>query len=115
MLPHRCTLSQIHQSLNDLYWYSGVPVIAGTILIAFDLFVLLPNKRASTEVCWDPPGNLDLTVVLTAYNDAESIGLAVEDFRSHARVKRVVVVDNNSRDGRWRIGPMKTWLLHPHG
>jgi glycosyltransferase involved in cell wall biosynthesis len=37
-------------------------------------------------------------VVLTAYNDEPSIGSAVEDFRSHPNVKRVIVVDNNSED-----------------
>ena len=39
-----------------------------------------------------------LTVVLTAYNDESSIDLAVEDFLSHPKVKRVIVVDNNSDD-----------------
>jgi glycosyltransferase involved in cell wall biosynthesis len=92
--PHNYWLAGIQMAV----WYSGVPVIAGTILIALDLFVLLPRKRATAEVHWDPPGNPDLTVVLTAYNDAESIGSAVADFRSHASVKRVVVVDNNSQD-----------------
>ena len=46
----------------------------------------------------DPPANTDLTVVLTAYNDEPSIGMAVEDFRRHPKVKRVIVVDNNSKD-----------------
>jgi hypothetical protein len=36
--------------------------------------------------------------VLTAFNDEISIGSAVEDFRSHPSVRRVVVVDNNSLD-----------------
>ena len=48
---------------------------------------------------FEPPGATDLTVVLTAYNDQESIGQAVADFRSHALVRRVIVVDNNSADG----------------
>ena len=39
-----------------------------------------------------------LTVVLTAYNDEDSIGLAVEDFLHHPKVERVLVIDNNSRD-----------------
>jgi glycosyltransferase involved in cell wall biosynthesis len=37
-------------------------------------------------------------VVLTAYNDEQSIGPAVHDFRAHPAVRRVIVVDNNSRD-----------------
>ena len=83
---------------DRIIWYSGMPVVAGLILILFDLFVLLPGKRARREIRWDPVANPDLTVVLTAYNDEPSIGSAVEDFRSHPRVRRVIVVDNNSRD-----------------
>ena len=79
-------------------WYSGMPVAAGLILIFFDLFVLLPRKRTRVDVQWDPVANTELTVVLTAYNDEASIGMAVEDFRRHPKVKRVVVVDNGSKD-----------------
>jgi glycosyltransferase involved in cell wall biosynthesis len=39
-----------------------------------------------------------VTVALTAYNDQESIGEAVRDFRRHPRVARVIVVSNNSTD-----------------
>ena len=39
-----------------------------------------------------------VTVALTAYNDEKSIQAAVEDFRAHPRVRRLIVVDNNSRD-----------------
>jgi glycosyltransferase involved in cell wall biosynthesis len=81
-----------------LVWYSGMPVVAGLILIMIDLFVLLPRKRRRVNVPWDPPQNPELTVVLTAYNDESSIGLAVEDFLKHPGVKRVIVVDNNSKD-----------------
>jgi glycosyltransferase involved in cell wall biosynthesis len=49
-------------------------------------------------VIWNPPKNDNITAVLTAYNDEDSIGLAVQDFMSHPKVKRVIVVDNNSRD-----------------
>ncbi len=81
-----------------IIWYSGIPVVAGLILILFDLFVLLPGKRVRREILWDPAANTDLTVVLTAYNDERSIRSAVEDFRSHPKVRRVIVVDNNSGD-----------------
>lgn len=83
---------------DRIVWYSGMPVVVGLILILFDLFVLLPNKRNRNEVRWDPLSEKNLTVVLTAYNDELSIGPAVEDFRSHPMVKRVIVVDNNSKD-----------------
>lgn len=89
--------------VRELVWYSGMPVAAGFLLILFDLFVLLPGKRTRIAVRWDPPPNLDLTVVLTAYNDESSIGAAVEDFRSHPKVKRVIVVDNNSSDRTFEV------------
>jgi glycosyltransferase involved in cell wall biosynthesis len=47
--------------------------------------------------------NRCLTVVLTAYNDELSIGGAVEDFRRHPSVCRLIVVDNNSRDRTFEI------------
>ena len=92
--PHNYLLAMIERTI----WYSGMPVAAGLILILFDLFVLLPRKRTRVDVRWDPPANTDLTVVLTAYNDEASIGMAVEDFRRHPKLIRVIVVDNNSRD-----------------
>jgi glycosyltransferase involved in cell wall biosynthesis len=92
--PHNYLLPTIQQTI----WYSGMPVAAGLILILFDLFVLLPRKHNRADVRWDPLMNTDLTVVLTAYNDESSIGMAVEDFRRHPKVKRVIVVDNNSKD-----------------
>ncbi|MDH3253008.1 MAG: glycosyltransferase family 2 protein [Ignavibacteria bacterium] len=84
--------------VDRIVWYSGMLILTGLILILVDLFVLLPKKRPRREIHWNPPGNVDLTVVLTAYNDEPSIGFAVEDFRSHPKVKRVIVVDNNSKD-----------------
>ncbi|MEO8130918.1 MAG: glycosyltransferase [Bryobacteraceae bacterium] len=46
----------------------------------------------------DVPAIKQLTVVLTAYNDEQSIPAAVRDFRGHPLVKRVIVLDNNSAD-----------------
>jgi hypothetical protein len=82
-----------------MVWYSGTLVITALVLILFDLFVLLPRKRTRVHVEWDPPSSADLTVVLTAFNDEASIGLAVQDFLRHPKVKRVIAIDNNSRDG----------------
>jgi hypothetical protein len=84
--------------LQMMVWYSGVPVVAGSLLILADLLVLLRGKRIGLDVHFTPLPNSDVTVVLTAYNDESSIGFAVEDFRSHPRAKRIVVVDNNSSD-----------------
>jgi molybdopterin-guanine dinucleotide biosynthesis protein A len=76
----------------------GVAVWLGAALGAIDCFVLLPGKRIRGEVPFHPVENRNLTVVLTAYNDEESIGEAVKDFLKHTLVRRVIVVDNNSRD-----------------
>ncbi len=85
--------------IEMLLWYSGVPSTLGVLLIALDLFILFPFKRRSLRC----PERQELffnrfTVLLTAYNDEESIFEAVKDFQSHPLVKRVIVVSNNSRD-----------------
>jgi hypothetical protein len=85
--------------IEFLLWYSGIPSTFGALLIAFDLFILFPSKRHSPRC----PEKQDLpfnyfTVVLTAYNDEESIFEAVKDFQSHPYVRRVIVISNNSRD-----------------
>jgi hypothetical protein len=81
-----------------LVWYSGTLLILGVILIAIDLFLLLPFKRTRREVIWEPPSNTNVTVVLTAYNDELSIGQAVRDFARRPEVQQVIVIDNNSSD-----------------
>ncbi len=83
-----------------ILWYSGVPATLAILLIATDIFVLFPAKR---QVPRRLENETDLTskatVVLTAYNDEPSIRQAVADFLDNPRVQRVIVVDNNSRDG----------------
>ncbi|WP_216851154.1 glycosyltransferase family 2 protein [Acidisphaera sp. L21] len=82
-----------------LVWYSGVPVMLGLGMALLDLFVLLSRKRSPRlEVRHHPIDSGGLTVVLTAYNDEDSIADAVRDFRSHPRVSEVIVVSNNSVD-----------------
>jgi glycosyltransferase involved in cell wall biosynthesis len=82
-----------------LLWISGFPTTIGIILITVDLGFLFPLKRRR-----DPYASLPLscqpfiTVALTAYNDELSIAAAVGDFLSHPKVKRVIVVSNNSAD-----------------
>lgn len=91
------TSSALH--FNEfIVWYSGIPVILGLTLILVDLFVLFPKKRKHEYIKFDTLKNRNVTVVLTAYNDEESIGSSVKDFLGHPLVKRVVVVSNNSRD-----------------
>ena len=87
------------QFVADLLWYSGLPTSLGAILVAVDLFVLLPGKRRHErriEGC--PPSPQKVAVALMSYNDEASIGLAVRDFIAHPMVATVIVVDNNSKD-----------------
>ena len=81
-----------------LVWYSGVPIVLGPALAAFDLLILLREKKPNVPVRYDPVTEQKVTVALTAYNDEESIGPAVEDFLAHPLVARVIVVSNNSSD-----------------
>lgn len=85
--------------LNEaLVWYSGLPVLIGLCCGMFDLIVLLPGKRGRDGVMNVPLLGDRVTVTLTAYNDEEAIGPSVTEFLAHPRVRRVVVVDNNSID-----------------
>ncbi len=90
------------QPLTRLFvWYSGAPFVFGVLLAAIDLFVLLPHKRRWGSVQRDAlplESTQNITVVLTAYNDEDSIAAAVADFREQPQVAEVVVVENNSRD-----------------
>ena len=81
-----------------MIWYGGIPVVAGMLLIAFEVVVLVPLKRRTTEVPFDVVRERRVTAVLTAFNDEKSIAAAVRDFSAHPLVKRVLVIDNNSRD-----------------
>lgn len=83
---------------EDLIWYSGIPLVIGVLLIAWDLFGNVTRIRQSKSVRNKPPVNRSLTVALTAYNDERSIGGAVRDFRAHPLVQRVIVISNNSKD-----------------
>ncbi len=76
----------------------GVAVLAGGALCLYELYVLIPRKTRREFVPFDEIRNPMLTVVLTAYNDELSIGEAVRDFIRHPLVRRVIVVDNNSKD-----------------
>jgi len=77
----------------------GAALLAGAILLLFDLFILLPHKRRQRLVGFDHLPNRYITVVLTAYNDELSIAESVQDFLGHPLVRRVIVADNNSKDG----------------
>jgi hypothetical protein len=93
-------LNEPFQTWNQaVVWYSGVPSTLGVVLAAADLAFLFPRKRKrSRSQTLEPVADRHVVVALTAYNDEESIGPAVADFSNHPMVKRVIVVDNNSRD-----------------
>lgn len=80
-----------------LVWYSGVPLLIGLSLGVFDILFLLRHKKPDAPVRYDPVDQM-VTVALTAYNDEASIGEAVDDFRAHPLVRRVIVISNNSKD-----------------
>jgi glycosyltransferase involved in cell wall biosynthesis len=88
-------LLQVNEAL---VWYSGIPVLLGISLILIDLFILYPKKRTNDLITHRPIENNFVTVVLTAYNDEDSIMAAVNDFQSHPLAKRVIVISNNSTD-----------------
>ncbi len=93
-------LGPVARTWNEaIIWSSGVPSTLGLLLVACDLALLLPRKRMLGRVSEiSTVSDRQVTVVLTAYNDEQSIGGAVEDFRQHPSVRRLIVVDNNSRD-----------------
>jgi hypothetical protein len=91
---------QFREWNSAILWYSGLPVTIAVLLIATDLLIIFPAKRKGSrrlEVETDLTSKV--TVALTCYNDELSVRKAVADFLAHPRVKRVIVVDNNSKDG----------------
>ena len=100
VLPRIILQNETLLQLNEwIVWYSGVPLVLGLALSLIDLLVLLAGKRGSAaEVRVDRLPTPSVLVVLTAYNDEESITAAVEDFRAHPLVSEVIVVSNNSID-----------------
>jgi hypothetical protein len=85
--------------IAKLLWISGFPTTIGIIALLLDLALYLPVKRRNNRgaSCLFTSAS-DVTVALTAYNDELSIGAAVRDFLAHPRVKRVIVVSNDSTD-----------------
>jgi Glycosyl transferase family 2 len=80
------------------------------IVVPLGVFALLIRQLIvrNRPTRWKRPAQLEwqqlrLAVVLTAYNDEASIGLAVDDFKDRSQVASVIVVDNNSHDGTERV------------
>jgi len=98
-------LGEPFRSWNQaIIWYSGAPTTLGVALAALDLAFMLPGKRKLLRrEQLEPVSDRRAVVALTAYNDEQSIASAVADFRSHPLVRRVIVVDNNSKDSTFEV------------
>lgn len=95
-----------------LLWSSGLPLVIGALLVVIDVAALAPRRRSGRTIMDVPIDASRVTVVLTAYNDEASIGAAVDDFRAHPMTERVIVVDNNSRDGTARVAAEHGAIVH---
>jgi glycosyltransferase involved in cell wall biosynthesis len=62
------------------------------------LFEKIETEADVTRFSHSPSLMKNVCVVLTAYDDEEAIGPAVEEFLSQRNVVNVIVVDNNSKD-----------------
>ena len=94
----------IERDINQqVIWVSGFPFLVGLTFMVFDALSLAPRRRLNRTIMNEVVNTEKVTVVLTAYNDESSIGLAVEDFLDHPKVARVIVVDNNSKDGTSKV------------
>ena len=97
-------LFSIERDLNQqLIWMSGFPFLLGLMFVVFDALSLAPRRRQHRTIMNEFVNTDKISVVLTAYNDEASVGLAVEDFLKHPKVARVIVVDNNSKDETGKV------------
>lgn len=101
-VPVRLAFPSADPVFRDLVWLSGAPIVVGTLLILGDFLFFYKARRAGHELSQVDVDRSSVTVVLTAYNDEQSIASAVLDFSASPLTKRVVVVDNNSSDGTAR-------------
>ena len=88
----------LHTLSTFIVWYSGSPLFVGLLLLAVQIFMIRPRRHRTANI--ENPLEIKQLVVavLTAYNDEESIGAAVEDFKKNKHIGKVIVIDNNSSD-----------------
>ena len=101
-LPIRLIVPSAEPLFRDIIWFSGAPIVLGTLLILVDFAFFYRARRRGHELSQVEVDRSSVTVVLTAYNDEASIANAVTDFLANPVTKRVVVIDNNSSDGTAR-------------
>jgi hypothetical protein len=83
-------------SVSVIYFFVAVPILVATAVVwDWSQSSRRPPGVATTR---QPSAGKPVGVVLTAYDDAPSIGTAVDEFRALPSVDEIVVVDNNSRD-----------------
>jgi glycosyltransferase involved in cell wall biosynthesis len=82
-----------------LHRFVVVTALVALAVLFFDLWVLyrlfVPHRGARQLSL----AGARVHVGLTCYNDEVAIALAVQEFKASSAVHRVIVVDNNSRDG----------------
>jgi glycosyltransferase involved in cell wall biosynthesis len=80
---------------------AGWAALASVVAIGIDFVFLAHLGRAKHEVRYDPMPKMRVGVGLTAYNDEQSIGAAVRDFKETLKdegLVDLVVIDNNCKD-----------------
>lgn len=82
---------------------SLVATLASGFVLFVTLFLLHRFLVPPRGFMYRPIDEAVVHVGLTAYNDELSIGQAVQDFKASPHVDKVIVVDNNSRDGTSRV------------
>ena len=91
--------ARLHPIEVALFGIAGLLAVLSACLIIIDLGFLLPKYRIMSRLAeGDDFKVTGITVVLTAYNDEDSVGPAVQDFLTQPLVKRVIVISNNSKD-----------------
>lgn len=78
------------------YFFIVVPV--GILILLFWHFLVRNRPTPWRRPAAWPWSEKSVAVVLTAYDDEASIGLAVDEFRGRPQIRDVIVVDNNSTD-----------------
>ena len=101
-LPIRLAFPAADEVFRDIVWLSGAPIVLGAAFLLADFVLFYRARRRGHELSRVAVDRSAVTVVLTAYNDEESIANAVRDFLGNPLTRRVVVVDNNSSDGTAR-------------
>lgn len=95
-----------------LVWVSGAPLLLGIALVFIDAAAIAPRRRRGRTVHDYPLSSNEVTAVLTAFNDEQSIGAAVDDFLAQPQVKRLLVVDNNSSDATAQVAAAHGAIVH---